>query len=294
MRNAMRAMGITTVLVCADATVSQIVNFGAVRPFSVGNPDVAFALPGRPVSPATTQNQAGGMSAPAFHGISPGVERFAAPLAGVDVYVLRLTLTRRRIELRAIDDPLTQSASLARYVSDKKAIAGISGGFLRSYYPPLPTGRVVVSGRQLSPLVRDSLLNGIILIPVTGQLEIVSAASAAVAGASDSQLQTGPLLVMGGVAQVAASPGNASFWRLRRHRAFVAVDRKGRVLLGWTGPTSIPDLATALVNPSLPFLVRTAVALSGDVNAGIVLATKPSAEHRGDIQTPLHNALLVR
>ncbi len=197
--------------------------------------------------------------------------------------------------------------TLRGYFERLGAVAVLAGGLLASIEPPEPLGLVISGGRVVSPPHRSWGSSGLFCTGPAGasirRFEPSSVAAAATDSAAEDCLQSGPLLV--------GPEGVASADRLRRAigvdytrdfvegqhpRSFVALDRRGRVLLGVTGPLSLPRLAEILAAAAGPEVLDVAAALNltGAETAGLLARTDEVEVEAGDVDgVALPNAVVV-
>lgn len=223
--------------------------------------------------------------------VGDGLWWFDSTLADVRMSVVRVDSRRRRVWLMATTNPIDSSKSLEGYASESGAVAGVTGGFLRSYFPPLPTGLVQVNGRLLAAASqRSSFTNALVRFDsVTRRTAIERMPDANKLSRSGSALQTGPLMIIDGAPQAMSASLTA-----RAERAFIARDASGRVLIGVSGRTTLPRLVDLLIRAEGPFGAVEAANLSGSSNAGLLLRRGGETVVRGDAYTTWHNVILVK
>jgi hypothetical protein len=231
-----------------------------------------------------------------FAPVAPGLD-FLDTVLQVPGRQLRLTIARVAyrgpfiVRLAATRDPSRGGLSLGDFEQQQRAAVVLSGGFLRSFYPPVPAGFLKVGGEVLNRWAKDPVLNGYVWLGPHGA-RIAEANSDSVPQPAADGLQTGPLMVLGGRV-------DKGMWRTRGlsaesdERAFIAVDSQGNILLGHTSPVALGSLARLLASnvEDGGLGIRGAVNLSGDVNAG--LRVRALKFRVGDNTVQLHNAFVV-
>jgi len=242
-------------------------------------------------------------AAPAFRRIDAGLEWFDGTVetggrgGPIRLSVVRVAVPQPGIQLAVTRNRKAGGQSLEAYRKESGARVALSGGFLKSFYPPIPTGFVQSAGQAVNRPSPDPMLDGMLLVRRGQEVDMVRAAARPEVTAWDDALQSGPLLVMGGRAVVSPSgPERVNEIVTRRFiRAFVAVDRTGRILLGMTGKVSLPDLAGLLARDADQggLGCRTALNLSGHINAGLVVSAGDADFRIGDTTTLLPDAILV-
>ena len=181
--------------------------------------------------------------------------------------------------------------TLREYFERLGAAAVLAGGLVASFEPLKPLGLVVSDGRVVSPPHRTWASSGLFCTGPEGASIRPFDPSATPTGEGIDCLQSGPLLV--------GPDGVASGERLRRSvgidytrdfvegrhgRAFVALDRRGRVLLGVTGPLDLPRLAEVLAAAAEPAVLDIAAALNltGAWTAGLLVRAGEVEVRAGD------------
>jgi hypothetical protein len=191
-------------------------------------------------------------------------------------------------------------SSLREFLSNETATVAFTGGYLKSFLPPSPTGYLRVDGVDLNEIVRgDPVVNAIVCFGRIGSsLTYVSISAAQTfrpEGAGEDCVQAGPLLI---------TKGRASYDLTRRssrnrlsgefERAFLAIDRRGWVLLGVSSAVSLISLRDVLLAPTAEggFDAQAAVILSGAATAGMEVSGGIGYAF-GTVSTPLANAIIV-
>ena len=238
-----------------------------------------------------------------FREVDPGIELFDDEIM-IGVRSARLTVVRistpdARLSLAASEGPKDPGYSLMGYQKTRGARVVLSGGFLASFYPPLAAGFVKSDGVVRNRHADDPFLNGILEI-AGGRVAITAFHGVEGTEAWQHVLQSGPLLVIDG-RSVLPDSGAISDRTLRNvieqvyARAFVAVDTRGRTLLGWLNGATLPDLVALLTRPAAAggLECRTALNLSGHRNAGLLVAAGRAHLEVGDTKSRLPNAIVV-
>jgi exopolysaccharide biosynthesis protein len=243
----------------------------------------------------------------AFRPTSPGLEYFrgGASIGGrrVAVCIVRVRPPRSGVRLVAAPERQGTGATVRQLLASSRAHAAISGGYLKSFYPPLPTGLVQVRGRLISARVPDdTVVNGTVVVRASGSIAIypLSQASRDSLARWSECIQAGPILVSGG--RPALPPAIAPASRLgvmatrAFSRAFIATDRSGRVVLGRCESARLPELADFLARPigTGGLGCTEAINLSGGGSEGILIKSGPLEVSAGDIDVYLPNAFIAR
>jgi hypothetical protein len=214
----------------------------------------------------------------------------------VKLSAVRVSLGRFRISI-GVPDAREQADVLSSYLDHYGALAVISGGFLKSFYPPIPLGFVMRARTVLNRATRDDLLNGLLTVR-NGRPFIGPFSEAAAAGADDG-LQSGPLLVRGGQSALPRSDSLTAASRAlierASERAFVAVLSDDRLVIGHTEPTTLADLVSVLTKAPATggFGCVDALNLSGSTSAGLLVRAGGSELAAGSQQLYLPNAILI-
>jgi hypothetical protein len=232
--------------------------------------------------------------------LSAGMEWLAGSASAgngsVKLNAVRISLDRYRISL-GVPDAREQGDALSSFLEHSGALAVVSGGFLKSFYPPIPLGFVMRARTVVNRASRDDLQTGLLTVR-NGRPFIGPFSETATAGADDG-LQSGPLLVRGGQSALPRSEGLTATTRglIERasQRAFVAVLADDRVLIGLTEPTTLPDLVSVLTKaPSVGGLgCVDALNLSGSTAAGLLVRAGGSELAAGNQQSYFANAILI-
>jgi Phosphodiester glycosidase len=214
----------------------------------------------------------------------------------VKLNAVRVSLGRYRISI-GVPDAREQGDVLSSYLDHYGALAVISGGFLKSFYPPIPLGFVMRARTVVNRATRDDLLTGLLTVR-NGRPFIGPFSETAAAGADDG-LQSGPLLVQGGQSALPKSDGLTTTTRAlierASERAFVAVLPDDRVLIGHTEPATLADLVSVLTKAAAVGGLGCvdALNLSGSTGAGLLVKAGGSELAAGSQQLYLPNAILV-
>ncbi|HET6518691.1 MAG TPA: phosphodiester glycosidase family protein [Geminicoccaceae bacterium] len=253
-----------------------------------------------------------------FTPLAPGLEVAEAALsfdgggggdAAVEVTLLRVDPAVREVRIvtpAALPPAAGDGHTLRGYLDGLDATAAAAGSLLASFRPPEPLGLVVSAGRVVSPPHRSWASSGLFCAggpDGAASIRPVGPDARPDGGTTDC-LQSGPLLI--------GPEGVASAERLRRSigvdygrdfvegrhpRTFVALDRRGRLLLGATGPLDLPRLGAFLAVAAEPGVLDLAAALNltGAETAGLLLRTDGGIEVRAGSPDglPLPNAIAV-
>jgi hypothetical protein len=168
-------------------------------------------------------------------------------------------------------------SSLREFLSDETATVAFTGGYLKSFSPPRPTGYLRIDGVDLNGLVRDDpIVNAILCFgregPGLTSVSLFAAKTFRSEDAGEDCVQAGPLLI---------AEGRVGYDLTRRdsgnrlsgefERAFLAINRQGQVLLGVSSAVSLMLLRHVLSAPTTEggFDAQAAVILSGATTAGM-------------------------
>jgi hypothetical protein len=233
--------------------------------------------------------------------IAPGIELGRARGRMAGLVVVRVVTARYQLRIVTGESFKNQGHSLRGYAELHGSTAVLSGGFVKSFYPPVPVGLVKVGGEVVNrPAVDEEILDGFLGLR-NGRPTILPYDAVGSVGEWTEGLQSGPLLVFAG--RSALPEGMAGLQSQTRNlierryaRAFIAVDTEGRALLGHTGPIALRELADLLVRPASDggLGCTAALNLSGGANAGLLIQSERVAMNVGDVDTPLANAIVIR
>jgi len=183
----------------------------------------------------------------------------------------------------------------ARY----EASVVLSGGFLKSFYPPTPLGFVKHGGEILNRGVTSDLLTGVLLAS-RRSVRIERYENDACSSAWSDCLQSGPLLVLQGQPalptrdEVHLKSTQAAIDG-RYQRAFVALLPNGDAILGVTGEIGLLDLQTFLVTPPDQggLGCTDAINLSGAGSAGLLVRASGKTMSVNTVDMFLPNAIVT-
>jgi hypothetical protein len=191
-------------------------------------------------------------------------------------------------------------STLRQFLAQEGAAIAFTGGYLRSFAPPQPTGYLMVDRVELSPIVRDDRVVDAVICLGRGSSELTSVSVARAdrfrrGDAHEDCVQAGPLLIREGTASYDLDRRD----RLGRlsgdfERAFLALRRNGRLILGVSSSASLKSVQEVLLAPEAEggFDAAAAVILTGSTTAGMEVAGGLGFSF-GTTSTPLPNALLV-
>lgn len=235
--------------------------------------------------------------------------RFPAPREGIAVFqgevtacgkrlpalLVRSSLRDARLALAIQADPERGTRSLADLIEDRsRPLAVLSGGFLASYYPPMPAGFVKSGGRVLNRGRPTAILDGMLCLRRGGKQVVLTAMSLAAAAGYPECIQSGPLLVTGGRAvQGLRQRGYPAGFVEPTRRAFVAAVPGDAVVLGIIEGATLEDIAELAARaPDQGGLGATAALnLSGSSSAGLAVAGGPVL---GNLNVLLPSAIVAR
>jgi hypothetical protein len=212
-----------------------------------------------------------------------------------DLYALRgIRLNNAQYSVKvATENPIGSGLTVLEYQQKFKAYAALSGGFMKSFYPPLPLGFVKSNGKIINREHDPSFYSGIVCSKQNA-LTIEPFTGRSATEAWTDCLQSGPLLLYRGRPAVEFENYPDDF--LKAHnRAFIAVDAQQRVILGVTEKITISVLLEVLQMPVEQggLGCRGALNLSGDY-VGIVTDVAGKSLTGGDVEIYPPNALIVK
>jgi hypothetical protein len=227
----------------------------------------------------------------------------------VELQLLRLAPTRWSTRLVDMRQLRQMNATRGSYTSPTYTLTELaqltdadilaSAGMTDSLNAPVPVGLLKTDG-----VVRNKgnaasrILDGILCVPAQGSVRLLSEVTPAgrripqnwksVTESCRQAVQAGPMLVD------KAQPLIASRGRLSISRVFAAVDRQGRLVIGYSPSATTFDLACALSAPSLD--IEQAIALQGDELGGVLIGTKAqrSPGTWGEDSATLASALVLK
>ena len=272
---------------------------------------IAEALQRGPRRPGLSQRQMERIARPIEQGAELAFRRIGAGIELIDDTVMlggvpaRLTVARvsasmARLSLATTEEPKDPGHTLLGYQNVQDARVVLSGGFLKSFYPPLASGFVKSDGRVLNRPEDDPLLNGMLGI-AGNRVAMLPFHGTGGTEAWVDVLQAGPLLVLAGQSALPArtadlgSSGPAFVGR-RYTRAFIAVDSERRVLLGLVSDARLRDLVELLTRSLTVggLACRAALNLSGHRSAGLLVDAEHVHVEVGNTELRLPNAIVVR
>jgi hypothetical protein len=230
-------------------------------------------------------------------------KRVAAPAGEFTITMVIVDPKQYRVRLTIPTDPANNGSSLASFYFDEDALAVMSAGFLRTYSPVSPAGLLKIGGETINTLsATDSALGGIACFSRPDhQLIITSRSNTQVIDASDDCIQGGPLYLS------EATPGEQlekldseynSFSSRGYVRSFLAKNRRGAIVLGYSTETSLFALRSVLTMSESDGGIEAAAAIGltgGTQSAGLVVrGTDPKQPFtKGNITTLLPDAFVV-
>ena len=191
-------------------------------------------------------------------------------------------------------------ASLRDFLNREAAAVAFTGGYLRTFAPPAPTGYLLVDGVELNPIVRDDpVVNAILClgrgVSASTVVRVIPARTFRRKAPHEDCIQAGPLLIEEGVAGYDLGRRD----RLNRlsgefERAFLALNAKRSIILGVSSRTTLHQLRQILMAPPEAggFGAQSALILTGATTAGMEVRGGLGYSF-GTTSTPLANAILV-
>lgn len=202
----------------------------------------AVAAPEEPGSAIGQSSAAGSLE----FAEADGLELFQGPVPMLDA---ALTVLRASSSARvsiAVADPRTGGATLSEYLQRSSARATASGGYLKSFDPPIPLGLVKNEGQVVNRAESSRLLDGLICVARDRRVSVQPVENASL-DQCDQALQSGPVIVRAGKAiEEWGDVETTQIAEERYSRAFFCVDGANRPVLGRTGPVALAPLAAFL------------------------------------------------
>ncbi len=177
---------------------------------------------------------------------------------------------------------------LTEFLGKTGALAVLSGGYLKSFSPPVALGLVVVDGHRFAKN-HASWLTTVVLCESDAGAVLVSSEDFDTSQ-YESCLQSGPMIVESGRSRYddldAISAGELNLVRSVQEQAFVCVDGNGQFVLGVSTPLELSVFADFLANQ---VHCDRAMRLSGHTTAGMAVGERVF----GFSDIPLANAIAV-
>jgi Phosphodiester glycosidase len=228
----------------------------------------------------------------------PDVERLQPVLEGhiVAVTVVRAPLRDFRLAV-AVPEPNEQGDSLAGFREHFAAVAVLSGGFLASFYPPIPIGLVKVKGTVVNRFFKpDDVITG--MLALADGRPVIQPAADFSHERWEECLQSGPVIVAGGRTTVPTSPQTkAAKYLVEALASRAVVARTGSdVLLIHADPVRLKSLADFVARSKSDGGLGAidALNLSGASTAGLVVTTARGDVSAGNRDSRLANALVIQ
>ena len=230
-----------------------------------------------------------------FEKLDPGLEVFQGQV-NTSGGSASLTAVRASISMYSVGLLVAKQErdgdTLIEFQRQSNSSVLLSGGFLKSFFPAIPLGLVISKERVVNRSVSGDELTGILV------LRDGVPAIRAFGGDRDVEkwqdaLQSGPLLISDGRSQLPPPgtkllPSTQNLIEKQYNRAFVALLPDNRVLMGITGPITLPALVELLTQA---FGSRSAVNLSGAGSAGLLVRAGGRLVSVGSVETQLPNAI---
>ncbi|HEX6103225.1 MAG TPA: phosphodiester glycosidase family protein [Alphaproteobacteria bacterium] len=206
---------------------------------------------------------------------------------------------RHRLDV-ALSAAPGDGSTLREFLTTAGAAVAFTGGYLRSFAPPAPTGYLLVDGAELNPIVRDDpVVNAVLCFgrdpSVLTAVRLVPARKFRRRETDEDCVQAGPLLIDRGEAVYDLRRKD----RLNRlagefERAFLGIDRRNSIILGVSSRTSLQRIRDLLLasREAGGLAMRSAVILTGATTAGMEVGGGLGYSF-GTTSTPLPNAILV-
>ncbi len=238
-----------------------------------------------------------------FRSHAPGLEVLHGQLivAGkrVAITAIRASLDGYRLEV-GIPQNASSGESMLSFQERSHAAVVLSGGFLTSFFPPIPLGLVRHGSVLVNRAAGGDLLDGVLLV-AAGKLSIQRFRGAGDLEGWAEALQSGPMLLSAGRSALpdVADIKTRSTRQLidnEYSRAFIATLADGRLLLAVTGAVSLRALADYLVRsaPRGGLACIDALNLGGGGSEGILVTAAAGRVSSGNIQSYLANTILLK
>lgn len=215
------------------------------------------------------------------------------------ITAVRGSLRMYRLEV-AVPQNDKSGDSVTTFQEHSQAAVVLSGGFLTSFYPPIPLGLVKHGQVLVNRAVGGDLLNGLLLVRA-GKPTIQPFSGAGDVAGWDEALQSGPMLLNAGhsalpnVAEI-RTPSTRQLIENEYARAFVATLPDDQFLLAVTGAVSLRALLDLLTRPEAQggLACLDALNLGGGGSAGVLVHAGTRQISSGNIQSYLANAILLK
>ena len=238
-----------------------------------------------------------------FRPLVPGLELLQGLVVvggkRVQITAVRGSPRMYRVEVSVAQNP-NIGDSIVSFQEHSQAAVVLSGGFLTSFYPPIPLGIVKRSRVLVNRAAGGDLLNGLLLVRA-GRASIEPFRGAAGVAEWDDALQSGPMLLYGGHSALpnVAEIGTRSTRQLIENeysRAFVATLPDNQFLLAVTGAVSLRALVDLLARPAPQggLACLNALNLSGGGSEGMLVRAGAKQISSGNIRSYLANVILLR
>lgn len=260
---------------------------------------VAVLLP-LAAQPAEGQVRSGPLK---FQSLEPGLDVFQGSIfavgRSVSMTVVRAWLPGHRVGL-AIPQGKVTGDTLVAFLERDKAKAVVSGGFVKSFYPPIPLGLVKQKGQMINRAASGDLLTGVLLMQA-GRVAIERFRGTEAVAGWDEVLQAGPLLVSARRSALPTDasglmPSTRSLIGNEYSRAFVAILPGEQVVLAFSGPITLPALVDFLTGSAAQggLGCLDALNLSGSGSSGLLVRVGGREMQVGNSYTHLANAVIIR
>ncbi len=161
----------------------------------------------------------------------------------------------QQFDIRVLDDPNGQQASLAAAAATGNWLAGVNGGYFHPDYTPL--GLVVADGKVTHQQQQAALLSGIIAAN-DSRIYLLRPSEFKLGPRTRSALQAGPFLVDQG------RPVKGLNSSKRARRTFVATDGQGTWALGTLSPLTLAEAGSLLASDAFARVLPVSRALNLD------------------------------
>jgi hypothetical protein len=238
-----------------------------------------------------------------FQSLEPGLDVFQGVIfavrRSVSMTILRASLRGHRVGL-AIPQGKETGDTLVGFLERYKAKAVVSGGFVKSFYPPLPLGLVKQNGQVINRGASADLLNGVLLMQA-GRVAIEGFRGTEELTGWGDALQAGPLLVRTRRSALPTDtsglmPSTRKLIGNEYSRAFVAILPGDQVALAFSGPVTLPALVDFLTRSAAQGGLGCLDALNftGDRTCGLLVRVGGRELLVGNSYIYLANGVIIR
>lgn len=232
----------------------------------------------------------------AFDEIKEGVDWYKGDVEFKSIFfslsIARIDTKKYSVEID--HDPNLKGFSVCEYQKRNNGLIALSGGFLKSFHPPLPIGLVKRNGEIVNRPAKSDFFSGV-FCSKNNKVIITHYYNKDSLRNWSNCLQSGPLLLYEGKSALKVNDYPERFLSGTYRRAFVGIDRKDRLLLAITGRISIPDLISFLEKSDGENGLNCMAALNlTGINLGMIIEANNKTFFAGDINFYPANAIVVK